>query len=292
MPFRKTYEIITSPDPISWDDYTNKLMNEWELLLNNEEKQKSEKAYQRFLEDNFCLLPGAFGLIGRSGHYPYPGAVVAQPQLNGLFKRIPDFMWIANDSGTLYPVFIEIEAPYKQWFLDNGKQTDEFTQAHNQLAEWKQWFAKPTHVSLFLEYFQIPSDFLWGKSIRPLFLLIYGRRSEFDRKPFLSEKRRYMAREDEFLMTYDSLSPDYGVRNLMCVRIKDNSYKAISVSPTYTLGPSLAGWHALISGRKEAIEHNLYISKERKDFLISRIPYWENWAKKGEKGVINTGDKE
>jgi hypothetical protein len=291
--FKKTYELINKgPKAMSWNHYEERITKEWSDLLEDVSKSKNEKIYQDFFEENPCLIPGAFGLIGRSGHAPYPGAVISQPQLSGLFKRIPDFMWIANDSGTIYPVFIEIEAPSKRWFLDNGKQSDDFTQAHNQLAEWRQWFSRPNNVNLFLEYFQIPTSLTKGRAIRPLFLLIYGRRSEFEQKPYLNEKRKYLAREDEFFMTYDSLAPDYNARNLLCVKIKDGNFIGISVPPTFTLGPTYADWHSKIVGKEDAVKRNRSITPARKEFLLKRIPYWDAWGKSVEKGIINTRDEE
>jgi hypothetical protein len=290
--FRRTYEILDSPEPISWDEY-NKMINEkWSALIEDVNKSKDEKIFQNFLEENPCMIPGAFGLIGRSGHYPFPGAVISQPQLQGLFKRVPDFMWIANDSETIYPVLIEIEAPGKRWFLNNGKQSDDFTKAHDQLAEWRQWFSKPSHRELFFEFFQIPTSFSLGRTIRPLFLLVYGRRSEFFQKPQLNEKRRYLAREDEFFMTFDRLSPDYHAKNFLCVKVRNSRFEAVSVPPTFTLGPNSADYHSFICGKEKAVDRNKLISNERKKFLISRIPYWDEWGMSGDKGIINTGDKE
>lgn len=51
--------------------------------------------------------------------------------------RIPDFLWIATDSCNIYPIFVEIERPSKNWFTVSGQPTADFTQAQTQLAEWK-----------------------------------------------------------------------------------------------------------------------------------------------------------
>jgi hypothetical protein len=77
--------------------------------------------------------------------------------LQGLGTKVPDFMWIAADSGTIYPILIEIESPRKRWFTNQGKPNFEFTQAHTQLATWKSWFDSPTNRQLFLEYYQSQS---------------------------------------------------------------------------------------------------------------------------------------
>lgn len=129
--------------------------------------------------------------------------------MTGLTSKVPDFIWIACDSGTVYPVLIEIEAPAKKYFTKKGKTTEKFNQAHDQLAEWKAWFGHGNNQQLFFDLYQIPSSFSRGKKVRPLYVLIYGRREEFQRDAVLSEKRSQLSRNDEFIMSYDRLSPEY-----------------------------------------------------------------------------------
>ena len=69
--------------------------------------------------------------------------MIAKPKLPGLSDREPDFMWMATDSGSLYPVLIEIETPHKPWFYgDRAEIHSDFTHAHGQLAEWRAWFGR------------------------------------------------------------------------------------------------------------------------------------------------------
>jgi hypothetical protein len=37
---------------------------------------------------------------------PFPMAVISKPKLPGLSDRQPDFMWIATNSVSLYPILI------------------------------------------------------------------------------------------------------------------------------------------------------------------------------------------
>jgi hypothetical protein len=128
------YKITKSPTPaMRWKDYEQYLIRQFNNLL--ETHGDKEKRFQSFFEENPCMLPGAFSLNLKSGHYPFAGTVIAQPELTGLTSKIPDFMWIACDSGTVYPVLIEIEAPAKKYFTKKGKTTEKFNQAHDQLAE-------------------------------------------------------------------------------------------------------------------------------------------------------------
>lgn len=143
-----------------------------------------------------------------------------------------------------------------------------------------------------MEYYKIPDDIRRYRTIKPYYVLIYGRRSEFEDDIVLSQKRGQLARQDEVLMTYDRLIPNKDTFELMTVRITERGYTAISVPPTMHIGPNLAETRAMISNKYEAIAQNTYITKERKEFLLSRMNYWDDWGRSGKKGIISTGDKE
>src|SRR5947209_637206 len=93
------------PDPDTYDQF---LMERWQALLESEDS-RDESLLQAFLERHPSLLPGSHSVDGDSGHGPFPVAVIAKPKLPGLSDREPDFMWLASDSSSLYPVLIEIE---------------------------------------------------------------------------------------------------------------------------------------------------------------------------------------
>ncbi|MGG2201401.1 Shedu anti-phage system protein SduA domain-containing protein [Paenibacillus validus] len=260
-----------------------------ELLENNGE---DESVLQSFFENNPSYVPGPFGLIGQSGHYPYAGTVISQPSLVGLTKRIPDFMWLSCDSCTISPVLVEIEAPNKRWFNKDGTPNHQLVQALDQLSEWKQWFSNPAHQVLFYDLFNIPSSFREGKALRPLYVLVYGRRSEFEGEAYLNQKRSTLARADEFLMTYDRIVPSSDASDMLCSKVKNGRYYAVAVPPTFTLGPALSQYHSLINDKADAVKNCKELSEPRKQFLLERLPYWDTYGKSKEKGIMNTGDRE
>lgn len=133
-------------------------------------------------------------------------------------------------------------------------------------------------------------DFLRKRVIRPLYVLIYGREKEGNR---FIKNRSLLAREDEILMTYDSISPDYETQNLMTVKVTPKGYEAIAIPPTFTLSPELAKCRVVISKKKEAASNNNCISPERKEFLIKRFFYWDKWILNGgDKTIIHLRDEE
>src|SRR2546425_314571 len=114
---------------MAWFDYESIVLSEWKKVR----RSKDEALMQSFLTCHPCMLPGAFGLLGPSGHPPFPGAIISQPLLPGLTQRRPDFMWLATDSQHVYPVMIEIETPIKRWFTRSGTHTHDLTQALDQI---------------------------------------------------------------------------------------------------------------------------------------------------------------
>src|ERR1043166_2416161 len=204
MRFEKTYSIIAdSSPPMEWPDDKMRVENEWRQLLT--EVESDEKTIQQFLEKHPCLVPGAFSLPMPSGHGPFPSAVITQPILTGLTTKLPDFMWIAMDSCTLYPVLIEIEDPKKHWFTKKGRPTADLTQAIDQLTSWRRWFEQPENLLVFEKMYELTA-FLADKRVQPQFVLVYGRRSEFKASPGLNAKRGQMMRSNEVFMTFDRLA--------------------------------------------------------------------------------------
>lgn len=293
----QTYEIEKNPSPpMQWEEYKARLSTSWPTFLNSEAAQE-EKNVQGFLEEHPCLIPGAFGTKFSSGHFPFPCGVITQPVLKGLTTKVPDFMWIAADSGSIYPTLVEIEAPHKRWFTQGGNPHSDLTQAQGQLASWKAWFNIPVNQQLFLEYYKIPSGLVFSRRLHPLFILVYGRREEFKDAPRLNSLRANLERQDETLMSYDRLEPEEKAKNMMCVRLVESTtglrYQALRIPPTYTLGPLEAEYRALVSEKEEAVNTNSLISPERREFLIRRIPYWDEWVRKRSGGYsFNAGDKE
>lgn len=285
----KTYEMDRSgPAPMAWSAYETIIMEGWRNILESEEGY-DEAAIQRFLEHHPSLVPGAFGVIGNSGHAPVVSALVAQPELPGFRSRRPDFMWISKNSVSIQPVLVEIEAPSKRWFRKDGVQTADLTQALDQLAEWKSWFDDHANVSAFRKIYNIGFD---DRPMRPSYVLIFGRRSEFEGRGALIGKRANLARQNEILMTYDRLFPDPKSSEFWCVKLTRQGYEAITIPPTATLGPRTAEDQSMVVRKEKAVQQSLYIPRRRQEFLISRFSYWDQWARGGNLGIRSMGDYE
>ena len=289
MSWEPTYKIEQSPEePVSWEQYEQLITAEWTALLNRN-PPPSEKEVQIFLEKHPSMVPGAFGFVGgESGHYPRLCGLITQPPLPSYDKKIPDFMWLAQNSDTVEPVLIEIEAPSKHWFTKNGRPTASLTQALKQIADWKAWFEAPRNVESFKTFYGLDSGWR-ARRFRPSYLLIYGRRAEASANP----NRSHLFPENVFGRTFDRLQPNPKADDLVCLKaVNPGVFEVVSVPPTLKWEPILAEERARCSGWNEAIRANQQISLKRQEFLIRRLPYWNDWVHRSERNGINLSDKE
>ena len=126
---------------------------------------------------------------GLSGHYPHMDTLISQPEIGIAVKRKPDFLWLAQDSVDFTPVFIEIERPNKSMFTKEKIPNKDFNQALNQLDEWRGILNGGVNIQAFYQNFSIPLS-MQQKNFKPRFVLIYGRRNEYENDEYL-QKIRY-----------------------------------------------------------------------------------------------------
>jgi hypothetical protein len=291
MELKTTYTIESGPEAPSFEEYVTRTQASLIALLS---RDPEERELQEFLEKNPAIVPGARTPGRPSGHYPLHCALISQPSLPGLSSRRPDFMWIPSHSATWYTTLIEIERLSKKLFTRKDLPTADFSQARNQLAEWRTWFSSPANVQKFIEEYGIPAQYLQFMTWKLHMILIFGRRSEFQSKPMLSKHRAaLMSAPDEELMSYDRLGFDTDLRDAITVRaVGFGRYRVLAVPPTFSTGPSMADRLLHIDGFSDAIDKNLEIPEPRREFLKRRIPYWREWAAKGRLGIINSGLRE
>lgn len=285
---QNTNELATSaPPPMAWDDYQAATTSDWLALLNSAEASDEAKV-QHFLETHPSLVPGSTGIRGMGGHGPFLSALISQPRLPDFSSRHPDFMWITRNSMAIYAVLIEIEAPTKRIFTNDGLPRSEFTAARHQLAEWKRWASKPANRQQFLDHYRPPHP---PKELIFEYVLIYGRRSEFEGRPDLEASRQHLMGQDEYLMSFDRLAPAAGARDYMTARSTSRGYFAVSAPATMQLGPVFAHDRALLLNKEAALDNSPYLSSDRRAFLKERFAYWDNWTR-GESRWMNSGDRE
>ena len=270
-------ETPTRPLATPWDEYREQLLPAWSKLL---AANPAERQVQDFLEDNPCLLPGGFGEYGSGGHHgPTLGGVYREAPLQGIGKRRrPDFMWVTRATALITPVCIEIEKPGKRWFKESGRPTSHFTDALDQLTDWKVWFAEPANQAIFRR--QYLADRWANRALAPQFILIYGRADEFGansthRNPSaLRLKRDFMRRSDESFMSFDSLVPKSNYADMITLSMTSDGPNVWRVPPTFTTGPFTMDVAKFVDLPMEALTRETRITDARKQYLAGR---WEHW---------------
>lgn len=288
--FEKKYKLkSTPPKEVSWEVYEEKVNKEYESLLLN--KSDDEKSFQDFFEWNPSFVPGAFEVIGQSGHYPLYDSLISQPELGSVIRRKPDFLWIAKNSLQLCPVFIEIEKPSKKMFTRSGDVTSEFTHAYGQLQEWQTLLNDPTAQQTFFQCYGI-SDVYRSLQFKPQYLLIYGRREEYEGNKMLIGKRNAYQNDSIRIMSFDRLMPDYNSRNFITSVVSNGEYKALHIAPTFRYRPDCVENIVNIKDFCKKIDEMKYTTDERKTFLKDRYEYWMSFARKSDKGIMDSQEGE
>lgn len=273
-----------APKPIDPKRYGRLIQKEYEDLLLKE--GKNEAAFQKFFEQNPSLLPGSRGVepnMFGSGHPPLKRCVITQPKISGVITRHPDFMWLVNDSSVFSPVLIEIEAPDKKLFNKDGSPTQDFTKAKHQLTEWRTVLSNPTNILSFYNQYNIPQEYR-DLYFEPWFVLIYGRRREFEDDKNLTSKRPLMTDRAgrEILMSFDSLKHvSKADSEAITCTVKDGKYIAKYVSPLLTIGPYCDSLDEIQFPNSSIIDM-VHTTEERKNFLLKKIPYCQQYIKENE----------
>lgn len=270
------------PHAMAFSDYSGTVVREWNILLATD---PTERAVQSFLELHPSMIPGGSGDVGPAGHHGSEfSAVFREPELKGdgpSYK--PDFMWVTRSTARITPILIEIERPSKEWFKTNGRPTADFRDAHDQLNEWRSWFDRDENVALFRKRFLLGGDYD-RRPLDPQFLLIYGRRSEFQPggghadPENLLRKRDSQLRRGEAFMTFDSLRPRYDHSNSITITMTATGPQPFAFSPVYGTGPHGIEATRLLGDPADAFDRSQMMTLERKAYLRQRWSYWRQVA--------------
>lgn len=288
--FEKNYEIVeNAPKEMTWENYYSKAMQKYSCLL--EESGDSEKEFQEFFEKNPAFIPGALGINHFGGHNPYMDALISQPELGTVVRRKPDFLWLAQNSLKFTPVFIEIERPNKRMFAKDGHPNQEFNQALNQIDEWRGLLKDAVNIQTFYKMFSIPSD-IQEKEFEPQFILVYGRRNEYENDNHLRRVRASKERENVHIMSFDRLAAVFEYKQFVSCKVQQGKYKVLYIPPTFRYQADSVDTLAKYEDFENAIDHMEETSVERKQFLHERFPYWISKNDDIWKGMIISGEGE
>jgi len=258
-----------------------------------------EGELQKFLEQHPPCVPWAHDTVAHQGPAAYGDFLIAQPLIFGeKGRRIPDFMWIATNSGTLRVTLIELERGGKVTFNQDETPNAEFNQARGQLNQWR--LAVSENRDDFIKHHKI-RHMLAHRNLVFNYGLLYGRRDEFygsgihkTRGPYLQQLRGQMSQSDEDYASVDRIreAPHTLTASAITVqRAEQGTLRVISVPPTFRTGPKTPQLLRETEGLREAIEKlsdrdltgQRGRSKKRVRYLLDRCDYWDgaykNWVR-------------
>ena len=124
------------------------------------------------------------------------------------------------------------------------------------------------------------------KNFKPKFVLIYGRRNEYENDEYLQKIRSSKQREDVWIMSFDRLLAIFEYKQLTSCRMSQGKYEILHIPPTFRYRADRVSELVKYEGFEGAIDHMEMTSAERKKFLHDRFPYWKNRAEIICKGMI------
>lgn len=281
------------PSPMDWQRYSDTVLQEWYALLLTD---PDEPAVQEFLEYHPAMIPGGSGDVGPGGHHGSDlHAVFARPTLSGAGRSFePDFMWVTRSSSVITPILIEIEKPSKQWFTIEGRPTATFSQAHDQLNDWRTWFSRSGNDKIFREQYLLLDDDP-HKPLVPQYVLIYGRAAEFQfggrhKNPDeLTSKRNGMRLPDEKFYTFDSLKPRFEHNSSITFKMRATGPEPYAFSPMFMPGPWISDGALILGDFSQALTRTKLMSDERRTYINTRLNHWQDIERQKNAGQIRVG---
>ena len=159
-------------------------------------KNPSEREMLNFINENeyYVIIASIFKLFNFGHHAAY------------LFKEFPistsyraDYLLVGKGSGGYEFVFVELEHPSKETFLDSGDLAESYRKGINQVNDWRRFLdngfqnlseqfnkAKKTNDTL-------PYEFLITDSTRRHYVVIAGKREHYQK----NEEKAYEIRRNE-----------------------------------------------------------------------------------------------
>lgn len=162
-----------------------------------------EQVYQEYLESNTALIPREFV----QNHGVHFGLVLRKPSLAKDYT--PDFVYLSKSSTDWNCVLVEIEKPQSKYFKEGTNDFHpDFLTGLDQINRWRAWFENRANFYGFFGGTIAPIMVPESMRRNPCYLkyvLVHGRRSEFEGNDTRRGLIRSQEREDFHVLSYDSL---------------------------------------------------------------------------------------
>lgn len=179
----------------------------FENLLSN--KNITELDIKRYIQDNkYYQIPASIFSRYQFGHHQ--AVLFKEFQLGTSYKA--DYVLAGLASGGWQFVFIEFENPYGSVTINDGNFGIAIRKGINQINDWKA-FLESNYSSVHSEFLKhttkpLPKEFVQYDSSRIHYVVVVGRREDFENDRSRREQRKYEQDQDIKIIHYDNLLDD------------------------------------------------------------------------------------
>lgn len=193
------------------------------LLKDIVELEKQCNGFETLLNDTSITELNIKRYIQNNGFYHIPASIFAQYPFGHheavLFKEFQlgtsyqaDYLLAGRASGGWQFVFVEFENPYGYVTLQNGNWGDVIRKGLNQIDEWKS-FIESNYPTIHVEFLKhtnrtLPDEFVRFDSSRMNYVVVAGRRQDFDNPTSRQKQRRSEQENNIKILHYDNLLDD------------------------------------------------------------------------------------
>lgn len=203
-------------------------------LLKDKER---EQVYQSYLESNTRLIPREFV----QNHGIGCSLVLRKLAFGPDYKS--DFFYFSKSSDDWNAVFIELEKPQSQFFKKNtNKFHSDFVGALEQINQWRAWLDRGNQGAFLssVSAIQVPHHMAQRNPTYNKFVLVFGRRAEYEGNEIRRSLIRGQERDDFKIISFDSLAEDLENKHEVSIGARHNEY--VDILTDEVTSRSLYAW--------------------------------------------------
>jgi Domain of unknown function (DUF4263) len=201
------------------------------------DRELPEQHYQDYLEQNTRFVPREFV----QNHGIHLSLVLRKLSLAADYTT--DFFYLSKSSVSWNCVLIEIEKPESQYFrIGSNEFHPNFLSALSQISRWRAWFDNNSNLNGFVDgtiaSLRVPMK---SNPCRIKYVLIHGRRSEYEGNEIRMSLIRAQARDEDFrIMSFDALAEALTTKEPLYLGVRKNEH--IEIRSKDFLEEALFAW--------------------------------------------------
>lgn len=186
------------------EEELKKQCDAFEDLVNN--KNITELDIKRFIQNNaYYHIPASIFGLYNFGHHE--ASLFKEFQLGTYYKA--DYLLVGRASGGYQFIFVEFENPYNKITKSDGNWGETVRKGLEQISDWKT-YVEQNYSTLNAEFLkctnkQLPNEFYIFDSTRMHYIVVAGRRKDFEADNTRIAQRRIEQEQHIKIIHYDNL---------------------------------------------------------------------------------------